>query len=49
MGEQEKKLVDTLNPPFFLVGEKWFCKLGFFSGSKKVVDQKKSEFTEPHF
>ena len=26
---------------FFQVGEKWFCKLRFFSGSRKVVDQKK--------
>jgi hypothetical protein len=28
-----------------VVLEKWFCKLGFFfSGSRKVVDQKKSGF-----
>ena len=24
-----------------MVLEKWFCKLRFFSGSRKVVDQKK--------
>jgi hypothetical protein len=35
---------------FFQVGEQWFCKLGFFSGSRKVVDQKKkSDFEEPLF
>ena len=27
-----------------LVREKWFFKLGFFSGSRKVVDQKKRWF-----
>ena len=34
---------------FFQVGEKWFYKLGFFfSGSRKVVEQKKkSKFAEP--
>ena len=26
----------------FQGGEKYFCKLGFFSGSRKVVDQKKN-------
>ena len=32
------------------VREKWFYKLGFFSGSRKVVDQKKkSKFAEPLF
>ena len=35
---------------FFQVGEKWFCKLEFCSGSRKEVEQKKkSEFEETLF
>jgi hypothetical protein len=29
---QKKRWVYALNPPFFEVGEKWFCKLGFWGG-----------------
>ena len=44
-----KKWVYTINPQFFQVGEKWFCKLRFFSCSRKVVDQKKSPSLKNHF
>jgi hypothetical protein len=33
-GDPEKKWVYTIKPPFFRVGEKWFSKLGFFSGCR---------------
>ena len=28
--DQKNSWVYTIHPPFFQVGEKWFCKLGFF-------------------
>ena len=44
-GWPEKKYKST----FFQVGQKWFCKLKFCSGSRKEVEQKKNPSLKKHF
>ena len=41
--EDDSKVVLKLGF-FFQVGEKWLCKLEFFSGLRKVVEQKQKVF-----
>ena len=48
--DQKKRWVYTINPPFFRLEESGSANSDFFSGSRKVVDQKKkSDFSEPLF
>ena len=46
---QKKRWFYTINLNFFRLEKSGFANSDFFSGSRKVVDQKKSEFEEPLF
>ena len=50
MVDQKKRWFYTINPHFFRLEKIGSANSNFFSGSRKVVDQKKkSEFAEPLF